>query len=210
MPSTTSTIRLSAVLSATLLLSSTSVLAQRASTTDVAGVKTLVAHSASHAAFIEPAAIQRPAPVQIDEMSEDAPNPAVVQALGCLIAGSVGTGIAGLAGINNVVNVMAGGQVIASSNLALYTAVAGVIFGTFCAVGQALTPLYLVVSRTVPPPAPPPKPPRSIDQKGPIDQKVQFNLEERAATGRVEHSTVGLSNADVDMSVPANWLRPKP
>ena len=210
MPSTTSTIRLSAVLSTTLILSSTSALAQRASATDAAGVQALLALTASHAAYIDPAAIQRPAPVQIEEMSEDAPNPAVVQALGCLIAGTVGTGIAGLAGINNVVNVMAGGQVIASSNLALYTAVAGVIFGTFCAVGQALTPLYLVVSRTVPPPAPPPKPPRSIDQKGPIDQKVQLNLGERAATGRVEHSTVGVSNPDVDMSIPANWLRPKP
>src|SRR5205823_10581695 len=116
-----------------------------------------------------PAAIQRPVLPDFDQTSEEPPTPAVTQALGCLIAGSVGTGVAALAGINNVVNVMAGGQVIASSNLALYTAVAGVIFGTFCAVGQALTPLYLVVSRTVPPPAPPPKPPRSIDQK-PIEQ----------------------------------------
>jgi hypothetical protein len=198
-----STLRAGAILSATVLLGSTSALAQRPTTIDTTGVGALMERSASHAVYVDRAAVQRPGPNNSDDTVEEAAGPAVAHALGCLIAGSVGTGIAALAGTNNVVNVMAGGQAIAASQLALYTAVAGVIFGTFCAVGQALTPLYLHVARSAPS-TPAPKPPR------PVEHKAHFILEERAAADAIGDSTVGLSSRDIDMSVPASWVQRKP
>jgi hypothetical protein len=217
MSMTSSTIRRGAVFSTTLLLgsaalssmllSSTAALAQRPTTIDSAGIQALVARSTFQAVHVEPAAVQRPGSKSDDAAPEEDINPAVAHAIGCLIAGSVGTGIAAMAGTNNVVNIIAGGQVVPASQLALYTAVAGVIFGTFCAVGQALTPLYMHVARATPQPARPPLPPR------PVDQKVRFesrHFEMRAQTGSDEHATVGHSNQDVDMSVPASWLRTKP
>lgn len=74
-------------------------------------------------------------------------DPAVAQAIGCLIAGTAGTTVALAAGSENVVNIVAGGLVVPVNRVALYTAVVGVVFGTFCAVGQAMTPLYLHVAK---------------------------------------------------------------
>lgn len=70
-------------------------------------------------------------------------DPAFAQALGCVIAGVAGTSVAMAAGSENVVNIVAGGLVAPVNRIALYTAVVGVVFGTFCAVGQAMTPIYL-------------------------------------------------------------------
>src|SRR5262245_35647117 len=120
----TSAIRLSILFSATLFLCSTSALAQRTSAIDTAGVPALVAHSTSRVIHVEPV-FQRPASRDSDDMPDEPTNPAVATALGCLIVGSVGTGIAALAGTSNVVNIIAGGEVVPGSQLALYTAVAG-------------------------------------------------------------------------------------
>lgn len=95
----------------------------------------------------------KPQPPVSNAASEQQPgaaeqdDPAFAQALGCVIAGVAGTSVALAAGSENVVNIVAGGLVVPVNRIALYTAVVGVVFGTFCAVGQAMTPLYLHVMK---------------------------------------------------------------
>lgn len=72
---------------------------------------------------------------------------AVAQSIGCVLAGTTGTSVALLAGGENVVHIISGGFVLPVNQIALYTALVGVVFGTFCAVGQAVTPLYLYATR---------------------------------------------------------------
>lgn len=91
---------------------------------------------------------QIPASNNVNEaVAADNDDPAVAQAIGCLIAGGIGTSVAVAAGSENVVNIVAGGLVTPANSVALYTAVVGVIFGTFCAVGQAVTPLYVHLTK---------------------------------------------------------------
>ena len=75
--------------------------------------------------------------------SGEADDAAVAQAIGCVIVGTTATTLALAAGSENVVNIISGGLVTPTNQVALYTAMVGVVFGTFCAVGQALTPLYM-------------------------------------------------------------------
>ena len=82
--------------------------------------------------------------------AEEGWSDSVKQSMGCLIGGSTGTGLAILAGGENLVNIIAGGIVPAGNPLALYVGVAGVVFASFCAVGQALTPLFLEYATEVP------------------------------------------------------------
>lgn len=72
-----------------------------------------------------------------DNMPDD-----VKSAWGCLIGGTVGTGIALAVNAENLINVVAGGIVAPSSPAVLAIGLAGVVFGTFCTLGQAFTPLY--------------------------------------------------------------------
>jgi hypothetical protein len=65
------------------------------------------------------------------------------QSMGCLIGGVAGTAVALLAGGAAAVNVIAGGGLAPANPVVLYTGLAGVVFASFCAVGQALTPLFL-------------------------------------------------------------------
>lgn len=67
----------------------------------------------------------------------------VRQSMGCLVSGTGGTVAAMIAGGENLVNVIAGGVVSASNPVVLYTGIFGVVFASFCAIGQALTPLYI-------------------------------------------------------------------
>ena len=68
-----------------------------------------------------------------------------LQSLGCLVGGTVGTGLAMAAGGVGVSNVIAGGVVPVANSLTMGTALAGVVFASFCAVGQALTPAAMMV-----------------------------------------------------------------
>lgn len=67
----------------------------------------------------------------------------VVAAWGCVLAGSVGTAAAMAANSENLLNVVAGGIVAPANPAVLYIGLAGVVFTTFCSLGQSLTPLYL-------------------------------------------------------------------
>ncbi|HEY0833904.1 MAG TPA: hypothetical protein VGE72_08360 [Azospirillum sp.] len=73
-----------------------------------------------------------------DDISDD-----VKSAWGCVIGGTVGTGVTLAAGAENLINVIAGGLVAPASPAVLAIGLAGVVFGTFCTIGQAFTPLYV-------------------------------------------------------------------
>jgi hypothetical protein len=80
-----------------------------------------------------------------------------MQSLGCLVGGIAGTGAALAAGGVSVINIVAGGLVPVNSNLALGTALVGVVFASFCAVGQALTPAAIMLyNNSIAPPQPDP------------------------------------------------------
>ncbi|MEO5335726.1 MAG: hypothetical protein H7841_02360 [Magnetospirillum sp. WYHS-4] len=66
------------------------------------------------------------------------------QSIGCLAAGTAGMGIAMAADGTNVINVIAGGLVFPANQAVLYISLVGVVFASFCAVGQALTPAVLM------------------------------------------------------------------
>lgn len=82
----------------------------------------------------------------------------VRQSMGCLVTGSAGTTAALFAGGENLVNVIAGGVVSAANPVVLYVGLFGVVFASFCAVGQALTPLYIQYVEGPQPIVPPPSP----------------------------------------------------
>jgi len=67
--------------------------------------------------------------------------------LGCLIGGVGGTAGALLIGGENIINLIAGGLVVPTSPAALYASLFGVVFASFCAVGQAMTPAIVYAYR---------------------------------------------------------------
>jgi len=67
----------------------------------------------------------------------------VKAAWGCVISGTAAT-VAAMAGnAENLINVVAGGIVTPANPAVLYLGLAGVVFTSFCTLGQQLTPLYL-------------------------------------------------------------------
>lgn len=64
------------------------------------------------------------------------------QSVGCLLLGTGMTTAAALAGAENLIHIIGGGVVPARNQAVLYLGTLGVTFGTFCAVGAALTPLW--------------------------------------------------------------------
>ena len=67
----------------------------------------------------------------------------VKAAWGCVLTGTVATAAAMLGDAENLLNVVAGGIVAPASPSVLYLGLAGVVFTSFCTLGQQLTPLYL-------------------------------------------------------------------
>ena len=112
---------------------------------------------------IEPAAVSDPAALpwryavldrnvrtaSIDPQTPTAPasKPAADSdfngAVGCVVTGTVGTTIAALGGGLNTINLIGGGIVGAINPVTFYVSLVGVVFISFCQLGQALTPLYL-------------------------------------------------------------------
>ena len=100
-------------------------------------------------------------------------------AVGCIVGGTVGTAASLYIGAANIINLIAGGGAPAASPSALYAAVAGVVFATFCAVGQSLTPLAVKAYRDyyavpyVPSSPPPLQQPPYMSQ---FERKARFEL----------------------------------
>ncbi len=67
--------------------------------------------------------------------------------LGCIVGGTLGTAGALMVGGENIINLIAGGLVIPGSPAALYASLFGVVFASFCAVGQAMTPVVVYTYR---------------------------------------------------------------
>lgn len=84
--------------------------------------------------------------------SDPAPRtpPQVVQAYACLIGGTTSMAVAFAAGAENLVNTIAGGVVPTHNQGVLILGVAGIVFASFCALGQALTPVYLYYTEPLP------------------------------------------------------------
>jgi hypothetical protein len=105
-----------------------------------------------------PAGVAVPAmlyrPVNTAPAPETELSPEVQQSLGCAITGTVGTGAAIIAGGENLVNIIAGGVVAPANKAVLYIGLVGVVFASFCAIGQALTPLYLYATAPAETPSP--------------------------------------------------------
>ncbi len=155
--------------------------------------------------------ISGPLSSNVPAAADDQIDPAVAQAMGCLIAGVAGTGLSLASGLENVVNIVAGGTVVPVNQLALYTAVAGVVFGTFCAVGQAVTPLYLQLVRTAP--AAPTITADAGRSCGPLQKGSEvFAADDRLPLLRVSHQEAVETRAapkveEEDWSTPAAFLR---
>ncbi len=92
-------------------------------------------------------------PVQAYESSalvSDVPNTEsmpenVKEGFGCFIAGSLATAITAAIGAENLVNVVAGGVVAPASTAVLAFGVVGVVFSSFCVIGQVLTPTTVYI-----------------------------------------------------------------
>jgi hypothetical protein len=105
--------------------------------------------TASGSRIVPPPPVARYAPI----------NDAEKQSLGCLIVGTAGLGIALSADGVNLINVIAGGIVNPANQVVLYTSLVGVVFASFCAVGQALTPAAIMFyERYINPETEPPSP----------------------------------------------------
>ncbi|HYH37420.1 MAG TPA: hypothetical protein VD860_04295 [Azospirillum sp.] len=74
----------------------------------------------------------------------------VTAAWGCVLMGSAGTVAALTANSVNLLNVVAGGVVTPANPAVLYLGLAGVVFTSFCTLGQQLTPLYVYYFRGEP------------------------------------------------------------
>lgn len=66
----------------------------------------------------------------------------VKEGIGCLVIGSAGTFLAAMAGGEEILNVIAGGGLPPTSRAVYMTGLLSVVFVSFCAVGQTMTPLY--------------------------------------------------------------------
>jgi hypothetical protein len=98
------------------------------------------------------------------------------QSIGCLVAGTAGMGIAVMTDGVNLINVVAGGLVQPVSQTVLYTSLFGVVFGSFCLIGQALTPTALMLYDRYFPPAGPE--PTAIRLETPLHSALRISISE--------------------------------
>jgi hypothetical protein len=79
------------------------------------------------------------------------PSMEVMKSFGCLATGTTGTLAAIGFGPENLVNLVSGGIVTPSNSAVLAIGVVGVVFASFCTVGESLTPSVLyMMDRTAP------------------------------------------------------------
>lgn len=67
----------------------------------------------------------------------------VITGWACVATGAAGTTLAMIGGSENMINVIAGGIVPTANPIILYASIAGVIFTSFCTLGESLAPLYI-------------------------------------------------------------------
>jgi len=76
--------------------------------------------------------------------------PHLQQAYGCLIGGTTSMVVAFAAGAENLVNTIAGGAVPMQNTGVLLLGVTGIVFASFCALGEAVTPIYVYYTEPAP------------------------------------------------------------
>lgn len=101
----------------------------------------LAAAFGAWAVMASPAAAQETAsPMAPPKAPREIPDD-VRSAWACVAGGSAGTAAALAAGAENLINVVAGGVVAPSNRSVMVLGLAGVVFTTFCTLGQQLLPL---------------------------------------------------------------------
>jgi hypothetical protein len=107
--------------------------------------------------FLVPATVRVPLPIDDAPPGMDRMSFQTAQSVACLATGGVATLAALGFGWQNVTNLISGGVVPAAGPGAVALGLFGVVFASFCAIGQALTPLYLDLVHDVqlPPTLPP-------------------------------------------------------
>lgn len=73
----------------------------------------------------------------------------VKNGLGCFLAGTGATATTVAAGSENIINVIAGGVVPVTSGAVLVVGVLGVVFASFCTIGQILTPALVYTTEKI-------------------------------------------------------------
>jgi hypothetical protein len=142
----------------------------------------------------EPIALQQPA-----AMSE-----AVRASYGCFVSGIGGTTSAFLVGPMNLVNVVAGGAAVPAGVGVLAMGLFGVVFATFCTVGQALTPMVIDLSERLAEP---------VEQAGQgVARSTEFLSESIAPAHRLWRDTVAMISRGCAESQTCSRLarRPEP
>lgn len=112
------------------------------------------------------------------------------QAIGCISTATLATGATLLSGPGNVMSLLTGGKLLVPDGTTFSVGLLGIVFVSFCSIGQALTPLYIEVlySGAPPEPAPPREP-----LPGPRARTIPVGVATEIA-------------AD-DFSVPASWRK---
>lgn len=119
----------------------------------LAAALALAVTSATAVAPLSPARAAELASPMIPPKPSSQPMPdEVTAAWGCVAMGSAGTAAAMASSSENLLNVVAGGVVSPANPAVLYLGLAGVVFTSFCTLGQQLTPLYLYYFREAPAP----------------------------------------------------------
>ena len=92
---------------------------------------------------LQPASVRLPPPADDVPANDDEMSFLTTQSVACLVTGGTATLAALGFGWQNVTNLISGGVVPAAGPGAVALGLFGVVFTSFCAIGQALTPLYL-------------------------------------------------------------------
>ena len=104
------------------------------------------------------------APDQVAPEAGASHHELIAQSVACLAVGGLASAATLMVGWQNVTNLISGGGSVPGATPSVVAlGVFGVVFTSFCAIGQALTPLYLHYFPEPPAPAPNSQPPPASD-----------------------------------------------
>lgn len=112
----------------------------------------LTAAPAAHAQTYDQTDPQLATPLIPPKLPPQAVPQEVTAAWACVLMGTAGTTAAVASNSVNLLNVVAGGIVTPANPAVLYLGLAGVVFTSFCTLGQQLAPLYVYYFRDQPEP----------------------------------------------------------